>query len=286
MGNIYWLASYPKSGNTWMRILLANYLWAKDKPLDINQAIGGWIASDRQAFDNHVGIEASDLLPHEIERYRPRVYDFISAKVKEPLFLKIHDAFTYSTQGHPVISKAATGGVIYLMRNPLDVAVSFAHHSRTSVKRITEVMGDPTFTFLNNPSAISVQLPQRLLTWSGHVNSWVTESGLRVLVVRYEDMKVDPIANFTRVINFCGFDADPARVEMAVEFARFERLQAHEAEHGFVEKVSATATFFRRGVTGGWRDELTPDLVDRIVTEHRSVMQHHGYLTADGELVY
>ena len=136
MGMIFWLASYPKSGNTWMRILLTNYLRRTEQPADINSLDDGPIASARQAFDDHVGVEASDLTQDEIERYRPLVYEQMSEQATEQLFLKVHDAFTYTRYGYPLISKAATAGVIYLLRNPLDVAVSFAHHSATTVEPI------------------------------------------------------------------------------------------------------------------------------------------------------
>jgi hypothetical protein len=110
MGNIYWLASYPKSGNTWMRILLTNYLRNADQPADINSLDGGPIASARQVFDDRVGLEASDLTQDEIERYRPFVYEQMSEQASEPLFLKVHDAFTFTRFGYPLISKTATAG--------------------------------------------------------------------------------------------------------------------------------------------------------------------------------
>ena len=164
MGNIYWLASYPKSGNTWTRILLTNYLRNAGEPADINSLDGGPIASARQVFDDHVGIEASDLTQDEIERYRPFVYEQMSAQATEPLFLKVHDAFTYTRYGYPLISKTATAGVIYLLRNPLDVAVSFAHHSASTVERTVRKMGEPDFAFVDNPQRLHNQLRQRLLT--------------------------------------------------------------------------------------------------------------------------
>jgi hypothetical protein len=174
MGNIYWLASYPKSGNTWLRILLTNYLRNAAEPADINTLDGGPIASARQVFDDHVGGEASGLTQNEIERYRPAVYALISAQATEPLFLKVHGAYTCTTDGAPLISKTATAGVLYLIRNPLnplDVAVSFAHHSAATVERMVVKMADPDFAVADNPHRLHNQLRQRLLTWSGHVTS-------------------------------------------------------------------------------------------------------------------
>ncbi|MBW7886442.1 MAG: sulfotransferase domain-containing protein [Caldilineaceae bacterium] len=285
-GKIYWLASYPKSGNTWLRILLTNYLRNAGEPADINSLDGGPIASARQVFDDNVGVEASDLTQDEIERYRPFVYDLLSARATEPLFLKVHDAYTRTAAGVPLLSKSATAGAIYLLRNPLDVAVSFAHHSATTVERMVERMGDPAFAFVENPHKLHNQLRQHLLTWSGHVTSWVDEPGLRIHIVRYEDLKADTIAQFTAVLRFCGLPVEPGRVAKAVEFSRFERVKAQEEAHGFGEKMPKASSFFRKGVVGSWREELAADQVERIIVDHGEVMRRFGYLTADGDPIY
>jgi hypothetical protein len=286
MGKIYWLASYPKSGNTWMRALLTNYLHRAEQPADINSLGDGPIASARQAFDNHVGIEASDLTADEIERYRPLVYEQMSEQATEPLFLKVHDAFTYTRYGYPLISKAATAGVIYLLRNPLDLVVSFAHHSATTVERMIRKMADPDYAFVDNPQKLHNQLRQRLLTWGGHVTSWVDEPELRLLLVRYEDLQADPIAVFTGVVRFCGLGDDAARIARAVEFSRFDRMRQQEAQHGFAEKMPRAASFFRKGTSGSWREALTPGLAARLIADHREVMDRFGYLSPGGDPVF
>lgn len=276
-GNIYWLASYPKSGNTWMRVLLTNYLRDTDTPADINTLDGGPIASGRQVFDDNVGVEASDLTQDEIERYRPLVYDKISAEATDPLFLKVHDAYTKTGEGIPLIPKAATAGVLYLVRNPLDVSVSFAHHSATPVDKTIMRMGDPNFAFVDNPKRLHNQLRQRLLSWSGHVSSWVNESDLPVLVVRYEDLVANTIAKFTEVIRFCGLDDDPERIAKAVEFSNFKSLQSQEEENGFGEKMPMAKSFFRSGVADSWIDELNIDLVHQVIADHAAVMTQLNY---------
>lgn len=285
MGKIYWLASYPKSGNTWMRILLTNYLRNGDSPADINSLDGGPIASARGVFDDAVGIEASDLTQDEIERYRPFVYEQLSEQAKEPLFLKVHDAFTYTPYGYPLLSKSATAGVLYLVRNPLDVAVSFAHHSARPVETMVARMGEPDFCFVDNPKRLHNQLRQRLLTWSGHVTSWLDEPDLRTRVVRYEDLKADTVGQFTEVVRFCGLEEDGDRIARAVEFSSFQQVQQQEQAQGFGEKMPLAESFFRRGVVGSWREALSPDLMDKLITDHRAVMTRLGYLTASGELV-
>ncbi len=127
--HIFWLASYPKSGNSWQRILLANYLADAEEPVDINQPGTERITSVRQVFDEHLGVESGELTLEEMERYRLAVYDKISAESDGPLFVRIHDAITRTPGGHPTMSKAATAGVLYLLRNPLDIATAMLVHA-------------------------------------------------------------------------------------------------------------------------------------------------------------
>lgn len=283
MGNIYWLASYPKSGNTWMRILLTNYLRNAQEPADINNLDAGPIASARQVFDDNVGIEASDLTQDEIERLRPFVYDTLSAKADRPFFLKVHDACTSTATGRPLFPTRATAGVIYMLRNPLDVAVSSAHHGGSEIEKAIGSMRNPEAALLASPDRLHSQLRQRLLTWSDHVLSWVDAPRLRVHVVRYEDMLADTVDTFTQTIRFCRLDDEPARIARAVEFSRFERLQRQEQKNGFQERLPyATAPFFRRGEAGSWHDELAPEQIDELISDHRAVMERFGYLTKDG----
>jgi len=286
MGNIIWLASYPKSGNTWMRILLTNYLRDADEPAEINSLDGGPIASARHAFDENVGVEASDLTDEEIERYRPFVCEQMSDAAKDTLYLKVHDAFTYTEHGYPLISKRATRGVLYLIRNPLDVAVSFAHHSHCSVDKMVRAMGRDDYSVVAAPERLHSQLRQRLLTWSGHALSWIDEPGMEVHVVRYEDMKADTVGTFTGVVRFLGLDDDPARIRKAADFSRFDRVQQQEQEHGFVEKLPKPDSFFQKGEVGSYREQLTSELIEKLVADHGQTMKRFGYLTEERELVY
>jgi hypothetical protein len=286
MGNIYWLASYPKSGNTWTRILLTNYLRNADQPANINDLDGGPIASARQIFDDYAGVEASDLTQDEIERYRPFVYEQISAQATKPLYLKTHDAFTYTKYGYPLISKKATAGVIYLLRNPLDVAVSFAHHNASNVKSVARNMNNPNFAFVDDPQQLRNQLRQRLLTWSGHIASWVDEPDLRALTVRYEDLQADTAAALTAIIRFCGLEVDAARIKKAVRFSQFDEAQKQEAERGFDEKMPLAKNFFRKGQVGAWREELPPNLAKKLIADHTPMMLRFGYLNENAEPRY
>ncbi len=286
MQKIIWLASYPKSGNTWLRAFLANLKSEANVPADINDLRGGPIASARFLFDEAMGIEASDLTLAEIERYRPAVYEHMATFSETTLFLKIHDAFTWNDAGIPVVSRTATQGAIYLIRNPLDVAVSYAHHMNAPIDRAINVMAQEKHALVPSKTNISNQLRQRLLTWSRHVKSWVDDSELSVHMMRYEDMVQHPVETFTAAARFADLSTEPGAIERAIAFSSFDVLQSQEREHGFSEKPSGAESFFRKGKVGAWREVLSDQQVDQIVQDHRQVMSRFGYLTDSGMPVY
>ncbi len=282
MAKIVWLASYPKSGNTWMRVLLANYLRDADTPADINELGICPIASARACFDEWAGIEASALDDDLIEDLRPEVFRCLLAEAEDTLYMKVHDAWQLTRSGQALFPGDITAGVVYLLRNPLDVATSCAHHWGVSVAEAVENLCDPGFALARSREGLADQLRQKLSSWSGHAASWLDDSGLRVHLVRYEDLRRDPAGVFSAVVRFCGLPLDGSRLRKAVEFSDFSELQRQEQRHGFRERpLRSSATFFRKGQIGSWREELPAQLADRIIQAHGDAMRRFGYLDQD-----
>ena len=286
MNRIIWLASYPKSGNTWFRVFLSNLLNDGDGPSDINDLERTPIASARGMFDDITGIEASDLGADEIDRLRPELYLHLSENAEQPLFMKIHDAWTRLPGGKPLIPSEATACALYFLRNPLDVAVSFAHHSGWDYDRTIEKMADVSFAFCDRPRRLHNQLRQKLLSWSGHVESWTGGPSFPVHVMRYEDMKTRPFETFEKAVSFMDLPYTGGQIEKALAHSAFDVVQKQEAQHGFREKSPASARFFRKGRTGSWREELNETQAERIVADHAQVMGRFGYLDENGGIVY
>jgi len=283
MSRIVWLASYPKSGNTWVRALVTNYRRHEQAPADINRLDGGPIASARLGFDEWVGVEASALREHVVDRLRPEVYRRLASSAEAPLFLKVHDAWRRTDNDEPMFPPDATLGVVYIVRNPLDLVMSLANHHGMAPEAAVRRLCDRDPKASDSAVGLRHQLPQRLGSWSEHVRSWVDESGLPVEVVRYEDLAADAVAALERVVRFCGLDGNrdgscPARLAKAVAFSDFAELSRQERESGFNERPQTARTFFRRGRVAGWREELGPSLVRQLVDAHGPTMERFGYL--------
>jgi hypothetical protein len=282
---IVWLASYPKSGNTWFRVFLSNLLSKEDEPVDINNLYATPIASNRELFDEATGLSSADLTPTEIDNLRPGVYEFAAQNSNELLFQKIHDAWLLTDSGEPMFSKKVTQSAIYFVRNPLDVAVSFSNHLCKPLAETAKIMADESYAFGSTPNRLHLQLRQRLLTWSGHVHSWVDNSGLPLIVLRYEDMKSDTFNTFSKAIEFIGITATDEEIIQALKHSDIKEMQKQEAENGFREKPANAPSFFRKGIAGSWRTELPENLVQSICNDHREMMIRFGYLDKQGRVL-
>jgi len=279
MSGIVWLASFPKSGNTWFRAFLANLIANRPEPVEINELGYGTFAS-RQNFDAVLGWETSDLPAEAVNRLRPQVQDVLARG--ENVFFKAHEAFTHPQTGEPLFSLGATRAALYFIRNPLDVAVSYGLHIGKDSDAAIDRMNDRAAHLLPSRGKLSAQIAQPLGDWSGHVRSWVDAPGLRVQVVRYEDMLDRTMEVFTAACRFTGLPDEPGRVARALAHSSFKELQRQEGAKGFIEAAQPGNTFFRSGRAGGWRDILSSQQVARIVDSHSEVMRRFGYLGSDG----
>ena len=282
---IFWIASYPKSGNTWVRILLEALTRLDAAPVSINAiARVRSHASNRVLFDQLVGVKASDLPPDLVERLRPEVYALASQAAAAAEYWKIHDAWRLVAPDVSLIPAHVTRGVLYVVRNPLDVAVSLHEHLSLTQDAAIDFMADPEAMLSGSVRALGYQLPQYLKTWSEHVASWLTTSPLPVHLLRYEDLKSAPLATLRAAADFLGLPTEAAALLAALDAAAFDKLRAQEASEGFSERSRHAPVFFRRGLAGVWREELTLQQVQRVIADHGAMMQSLGYLDSSGGL--
>jgi hypothetical protein len=277
---IYWLASYPKSGNTWLRsfiFALQNQSTTDVTTIDINQLHTGAIASSRSWLANGLGVELGLHSAEQIESYRSDAYRFIHSQLTEPAYHKIHDAnHLCASVGH-LCSPDACAGALYVVRNPFDVAISFANHMGVSLDKSIGMMGTSDFALLADNKKYRPQVRQHMGSWSDHVTSWI-DCDLPILVVRYENMQNNSLVCFTQVSQFLHLSDDENSVKKAIAMCHFDKLKKQEDKHGFKERPVKSKAFFRKGLVGDWQNTLSLSQVDRLITDHAVVMQRLGYL--------
>lgn len=276
-GRIIWLASYPKSGNTWFRCFLSALI---DQEVNINKLKTDGIFSSRRLFDLTFDIDGRLLDEAEIKNRMPRVIRYYAEHAQKLQFCKIHDAYSLNNKGKPIIPEDVSDIVIYLIRNPLDVVASYANHMNNTIDKAIKSMNNDLGYLAKQAKGHNIgnQFPQLMYSWSGHVQSWQDQGKIKVITIRYEDMKLNPLETFTRAVSAIGIEASTDQIKQAIDLTQFEKIKELEETHGFKEKNINSPHFFRKGQVGGYREELTEEQVRLIIDKHSETMRQFGYL--------
>ncbi len=235
------LVSYPKSGNTWTRFLVANLIH-KGSPV---------------TFAN---IEL--IVPDNVKNTRKEL-----KRIPRPRIVKSHEYFD------PRYKK-----VIYIVRDPRDVVVSYYHyHLKTRV--IAD--GYPMDLYVSRFVAGDVDA---YASWKDNVSTWLAtrENDPSFLLLRYEDMLQRPVEETKKIANFLNIERTMAELEAAIEHSSADRMREMESKQAN-EWVNTKTTrkdipFVRTATAGGWKKTLTPELAAKIEIAWGPLMQKLGYL--------
>jgi hypothetical protein len=276
--NIVWLASYPKSGNTWIRLVL-DYIFERDKKIiDINNVSKlNLIASSRKLFDEILSIDTSELADEEIDRYKPMVYRHLSLEAERLTYIKIHDCWKLNPNGYAIFPPEITAGVVYIIRNPLDLLISFANHCNVSLESSARMICDEKLYLYGDNQKIKSQIKQHISSWSNHFISWNDESKLPLLLVRYEDLLLDSFNVFCKILEFLNIEIDSVRLNNAIKQSSFTKLKEQESSFGFREKPLGSNSFFKFGSVNHWKTILDNETVDLVVKNHYDVLKRLDY---------
>lgn len=280
---MYWLASYPKSGNTWLRMFLGclevNKTMVQSSNSPLKQIEKTPIASSRNMLDEALGYSSGNLTCEEIEVLRPLADKYWADERKDWRYRKVHDAYEYLPDGKALLFNQSVQGAVYIIRNPLDVCVSLAHYlGHNNFDKSIEQMADSHFTFCKNKNDQDTQLRQNLHSWSEHVISWTMAEDLPVHVVRYEDMLSTPISAFSKIVKFLNISCSENDIKRSINQNSFDKLQAAERKHGFKESRVSNKPFFREGKSGAWKKVLSVKQHQKVVAAHNKIMERFGYL--------
>jgi hypothetical protein len=274
MGKIVWLASYPKSGNTWLRAFLHNYITQPATPHSINR-LHELSASECNAvfYRKYDPRPASQYSTRDVQRMRPAVQEDLTRLHDDLVFIKTHNA-RLNFHDVPLCTPAVTAGAIYIVRDPRDVAISYSAYTGLGIDAVIGLMGEKNAAI----QSTDTQVFEFLSSWSNHVTSWMGQA--KKILVRYEDLLAEPETAFGKVVRFLG-DEHPSqeRLRRAIEFSSFGALSTQEAADGYAANApNSAAAFFRQGRAGQWREILSAAQIERIETDHAATMKRFAYI--------
>lgn len=275
--NIIWLSSYPKSGNTWVRVFAHNLikeLSGSTQTQNINRLHEhtGW-EFGAKPFEAVLRKPFADANHQEIAKARPDAQNWLARSRKGPFLTKTHLCVGHEF-GIPTVNLDVTLAAIYVVRNPLDVAISFAHHLSEPVDTVIAKMAQHNFTTANRERHVY----EIMGSWSQHVASWIGIFNRPVHIMRYEDMLSRPEQSFGALARFLGLQPTQEQLKAAITKSSFAELKRQESERGFREKPPNAERFFREGISGQWVNGLSPAQIQNIVLAHAPMMQRFGYV--------
>jgi len=274
MGKIIWLASYPKSGNTWLRAFLHNLLRDPREGYDINRMTDfSFSDSAIEIFQPFLKKPWQEWTQQDVTNTRWAAQRYICSKKIDDQFIKTHNCMI-EYGGKPMLYPEFTAGAIYVVRNPLDVAISLAHHYVVDQDEAIRILNNPANGTLGDEHLVF----EIHRSWNLHVASWTEQIVPSKLIIRYEDMLEQPRQTFGKVARFLGLKPTADRLIRAIENSSFDKLRKQEDKQGFIERPPKASKFFRSGKANQWRNVLTPEQIDRVIEVNREQMKRWGYL--------
>ena len=274
---IFWVSSYPKSGNTWIRAIIASLFFSDDGifKFELFKSIPNFERKENYKFVESINKNdyknLNDL--KIISKYRLEAQRRININNGNVAFFKTHSANIFIDK-FPYTNEETTLGLVYIVRDPRDVVISYRHHKNSTIDKIIDLM-------LNETTIYNEKNPQVLSSWNHHYNSWFN---LKVpkLVIKYEDLLNNTESSLRNIIDYfyVNYKLNISNLEKKIknilDSTNFTNLQKHEKIFGFNE--SKNKNFFREGKSMQWKKELTKEQVKKIEKAFRKNMIFLGYL--------
>ncbi len=276
---IVWLASYPKSGNTWVRLFLNSLVFTPDATVNINEIKIGQFPT-RKYFQNFTN-NTDDV--SEIIKNTNNVQSEINLdnKIK---FFKTHSAF-WKISKYSFTDDKNTIGTIHIVRDPRNVITSIKnHYNHESYEKALKFLKDENNTIGVKGSKKVEDLPTIVSSWKFHYNSWksITSFKSKYILIKYENLLSNPIDEFTKIAEFIKEIApikfDEKNILKAIENTSFENLKKQEELKGFKEAPKNNNKFFYLGPKNDWKDFLNKNIKDEIEVSFKDEMKDLGYL--------
>ena len=291
---IFWLSSYPKSGNTLLRSILISLFFTKDGNFSLEKA------KNIIQFDTTVLIKRNEkIFGEDIKRLGKmqvlyKYMNYLQSKKalsfeQDFIFLKTHTGL-FEIGGNSFTIKDNCRGIIYIVRDPRDVCISWSKHSGISIQKSIDFMTNDLsnslwmepkkwgemFTEKNRPRSL-------LSSWDKHVLSWTkTNWDIPIMVIKFEDLVYNKEVIIKKIIKFFEtnykftFNNIDYKVKNIIKTTNFEKLKKEEEEKGFIE-ASQYNKFFSVGKKNQWIDSLNKEQILQLEEKFGKVMKMFKY---------
>jgi hypothetical protein len=226
-----------------------------------------------QKFVERNGIKLSGSAPGEVRRWWREVQREICEAAEHEIFLKTHNVAARFDSG-PFPDPGSSAGAIYILRDPRDVALSYAwHYKMTLGLAIVALCTSSAF----NVKQERLGLTELLMSWGEHVFGWTSLKSCPLLVLRYEDLLADPARGVRRIATFLNKPLSAEQVDAIIAATSFQELRGQEKARGFNESVRPDG-FFRVGRANQWREVKDQSVFAPLIEKNARIMRKHGYL--------
>ena len=275
---IIWCASYPKSGNTWIRAIIASLIYSEDGIFNFNllKKVGQF---PRRDHFKELTDDFTDL--NNLSKYWITAQEKINFDGKLRIF-KTHNG-NYNFSENDFTNKKNTLGVIYIVRDPRNIISSLSNHYQHDFKFSTDfLLNEKRFLSNKDPNYKTEENIITLLgSWKNHYNSWKITSNL--LLIRYEDLILDVKSQVNRLSNFLKkfayFHTNEIKINNIIETTSFELLKKKEENEGFEEAVNSKIKFFNSGPKSNWKNIVDEKLIHKIEKSFEKEMKELNYLS-------
>lgn len=270
-----WLVSYPKSGNTWLRIIfvLAKHGGTVDLEALVSEltSYSPWEA-DRRWFEPLLDKPWPELVGRDLLAVRPKAQAAMQSAHGGDAIVKSHNMVA-AMSGIPLFPEGTSHRVVHLVRNPLDVAVSLKHHSGFEEEVIARLVTNAQMTARRTNFCAW----EKYGSWRTHTESWLEDAPYPAHHLTYESLVDGDTAALHAAMRHAGLEVEEGQLTALFEGTAIDKLQAAENEAGFTEIPSKLQNFFRQGKTGAWKTELSKETREKIVADCRPLMDHFGF---------
>ena len=278
---IIWLSSYPKSGNTWVRLFLDNLL-SPDKEFNINHNLIGQFPLRNHFLNLSDNINDQDEFAKNCVKAQQKLNLDNSLKI-----FKTHNAFwNWGGGEHTFTNEENTLGVIYIVRDPRNIITSVLNYFHK--KNYYEALKFMKENKVLGGDEAEIGLPTIIGSWSNHYKSWKNNSIFKVLFIKYEDLEKYKEETFKEVILFVNqfkkneISLNEKKFLNSIRSTNFNNLKNKELNEGFEESVYYKKTkkkvnFFNLGFNNRWKKILSPDMIEIINKKFEKEIKELGY---------